>query len=102
VSTLAGLLSHDNTDIAVEVIDLLQELTDAGASVTAVAAAAVAAAATAATAATAARLLLTPLCSCVPLPARDHSALQTKSRTTRQLLVDLWMLWLLQMRWSSW
>jgi beta-catenin-like protein 1 len=30
VSTLAGLLSHDNTDIAVEVMDLLQELTDAG------------------------------------------------------------------------
>jgi beta-catenin-like protein 1 len=30
VATLAGLLSHDNTDIAVEVMDLLQELTDAG------------------------------------------------------------------------
>lgn len=30
VATLAGLLSHDNTDIAVEVLDLLQELTDAG------------------------------------------------------------------------
>lgn len=30
VSTLSGLLSHDNTDIAVEVLDLLQELTDAG------------------------------------------------------------------------
>jgi beta-catenin-like protein 1 len=30
VPTLAGLLSHDNTDIAVEVMDLLQELTDAG------------------------------------------------------------------------
>jgi len=30
VGTLAGLLSHDNTDIAVEVMDLLQELTDAG------------------------------------------------------------------------
>ncbi|WIA28620.1 hypothetical protein OEZ86_011157 [Tetradesmus obliquus] len=28
VATLAGLLSHDNTDIAVEVMDLLQELTD--------------------------------------------------------------------------
>lgn len=30
VATLAGLLSHDNTDIAMEVMDLLQELTDAG------------------------------------------------------------------------
>eukprot|EP00883_Tetradesmus_obliquus_P002969 jgi/Sobl393_1/13186/SZX68763.1 len=30
VATLAGLLSHDNTDIAVEVMDLLQELTDSG------------------------------------------------------------------------
>jgi hypothetical protein len=30
VTTLANLLGHDNTDIAVEVMDLLQELTDAG------------------------------------------------------------------------
>lgn len=30
VATLASLLSHDNTDIAMEVMDLLQELTDAG------------------------------------------------------------------------
>lgn len=30
VSTLAGLLTHDNTDIAVEVLDLLEQLTDAG------------------------------------------------------------------------
>lgn len=30
VATLASLLSHDNTDIAMEVMDLLQEITDAG------------------------------------------------------------------------
>jgi hypothetical protein len=30
VATLSGLLSHDNTDIAMEVLDLLQEVTDAG------------------------------------------------------------------------
>eukprot|EP00775_Hariotina_reticulata_P010490 gene10490-10649_t len=29
VATLSGLLSHDNTDIAIEVLDLLQEITDA-------------------------------------------------------------------------